>query len=74
MDFFHLKSTMKIFILFSKETIQTSAFLFQMPDRQNSFPLVFLKCRDPESQLLTVVGDVPVKAVLHISLSQALAY
>lgn len=73
MDFFHLKSTMKIFF-FSKETIQTSAFLFQMPDCQNGFPLVLLKGRGPESRLLAIVGDVPVKAVLHISLPQTAAY
>jgi len=34
--FFHLKKHNEEF--FFEETIQTSAFLFKMPDYQNSFP------------------------------------
>lgn len=45
--FFHLERDNEDF--FVKETIQTSAFLFKMPDCQNSFPLVLLKGRGPES-------------------------
>lgn len=72
-DFFHLKKHNEDFFFF-KETIQTSAFLFKMPHCQNSFPLVLLKGRGPESQLLTIADDIPVKTVLHISLSQTPAY
>lgn len=72
-DLFHLKKHSEDYFFF-KETIQTSAFLFKMPDCQNSFPLVLLKGRGPEHRLLTIVGDVPAKAVLHISLSQTPAY
>lgn len=46
------KNTMKICIFFFfKETIQTSAFLFKMPDCQNSFPLVLLKGKGPEESV-----------------------
>lgn len=53
---------------FFKETIQTSAFLFKMPDCQNSFPLVLLKGKGPEESVAEA-GDV-----LHISVSQTPAF
>lgn len=40
-----------------------------MPDCQDGFPLVLLKGRGPESQLLAVVGAVPVKTASHFSLT-----
>lgn len=41
----------KRFLFFFKETIQTSVFLFEMPDCQNSFPLVLLKGKGPEESV-----------------------
>lgn len=61
----------RFFFSWFEETIQTSAFLFKMPDCQNSFPLVLLKGQRSRRvscwQLLVMYQCEPV---LRISLSQ----